>query len=157
MDKKQNGFLSKLFTKKETIEKLQTEVEETAAYLEDIKKQFEESQADINIHFDEELEDQYKKVVAAFEQLITSNKIWDITTEVANNETKSAAKTIVSRQEVKFNTENIDFIKSTFPAFHFQNANESQIYVYPAFVLAIDTAKNLSLIDIIHGDLNNAA
>lgn len=148
LDKKQNGFLSKLFTKKETIEKLQTEVEETAAYLEDIKKQFEESQADINIHFDEELEDQYKKVVAAFEQLITSNKIWDITTEVANNETKSAAKTIVSRQEVKFNTENIDFIKSTFPAFHFQNANESQIYVYPAFVLAIDTAKNLSLIDI---------
>ena len=148
LEKKQNGFFSKLFTKKETVENLEKEVEETSAYLEDIKKQYEESQADINIHFDEELEDQYKKVVAAFRQLTTSNKIWDITTEIANNETKSAAKTTVSRQEVKFNTENIDFIKSAFPAFHFQNANGSQIYIYPAFVLTIDTAKNLSLIDI---------
>ncbi len=148
LSKKQNGFLSKLFTKSETLENLQTEVEETASYLEDIKKQFEESQADINIHFDDELEDQYKKVVAAFEQLKTSNKIWDITTEVANYDTKSSAKKTVIRHEINFNTENIDFIKSAFPAFHFQNANGSQMYIYPAFVLTIDAAKNLSLIDI---------
>jgi hypothetical protein len=87
-------------------------------------------------------------VVAAFEQLKTSNKIWDITTEVANYDTKSSAKKTVIRHEINFNTENIDFIKSAFPAFHFQNANGSQMYIYPAFVLTIDAAKNLSLIDI---------
>ncbi len=148
LDKIQNSFFTKLFTKKETVKNLEKEVEETSAYLEDIKNQYEISQADINIHFDEELEVQYKKVVAAFKRLATSNKIWDITTELTNNETRSAAKKTVSRQEVKFNTENIDFINSAFPAFHFQNANGSQIYIYPAFVLTIDTAKNLSLIDI---------
>lgn len=148
LNKRQNGFLHKLFTRKETLEKLEKEIGEVSAYLKDVKNQFEESRADINIHFDEKLEDQYKKVVKAFQQLITSNKIWDITAEVANSQKKSAAKTTVSRQEVVFNTENIDFIKSAYPAFHFQNANGSQIYIYPAFVLAIDASDKLSLIDI---------
>ncbi len=148
LDKKQNGFLSKIFTQKIKVEDIQNKIEETRAYLDDIKKQFEESQADINIHFDKELENQYKKVIVAFKWLATSKKVWDITTETVNNETKSSAKTIVNRQEVRFNTESIDFIKSSIPALHFENATGSQIYIYPAFVLTIDSAQNLSLIDI---------
>lgn len=148
LDKIQNSFFSKLFTNKKTLTSLEQEVEQTASYLKDIKQEYEDSQADINIQFDEEIEDQYKKVVSAFKQLCTSNKIWDITSEVVNNQTKSSAKTTVYRKEVSFNIENIDFIKSDFPAFHFQNANGGQIYIYPAFVLILDAEKNLSLIDI---------
>lgn len=148
LNKKQNSFLSKLFTQKITVENIQNEVEETKAYLEEIKEQFEESRADINIHFDKELENQYKKVLVAFKWLATSKKIWDITTEIVNTETKSSAKTIVNRQEVRFNIENIEFIKSSISALHFENATGSQIYIYPAFVLTIDNSKNLSLIDI---------
>ncbi|TXD75324.1 DUF4236 domain-containing protein [Algoriphagus ratkowskyi] len=148
LNKKQNSFLSKLFTQKITVENIQNEVEETKAYLEEIKGQFEESRADINIHFDKELENQYKKVIVAFKWLATSKKIWDITTEVVNTETKSSAKTIVNRQEVRFNIENIEFIKSSISALHFENTTGSQIYIYPAFVLTIDNSKNLSLIDI---------
>lgn len=145
LDKKQNSFLSKIFTQKITVENIQNKVEETKAYLDDIKKQFDESQADINIYLDDELENQYKKVIVAFKWLATSKKIWDITTEIVNTETKSSATTIVNRQEVKFNIENIDFIKSSIPALHFENATGSQIYIYPAFVLTIDSAKKLSL------------
>ena len=148
LEKMKNGFFSKLFTKKETVYIITKKIEETAAYLRDITKQYEESQVDINIYFDEKIETQYKKVLTAFKQLTTSEKIWDIITEIDNNETKSAAKTTIKRQEVNFNTENIDFIKSEFPAFHFQNVNGSQIYIYPAFILAIDTKNILSLIDI---------
>jgi len=147
-DKTQNGFLSKLFTKKETEESRETELEEITAYLANLKKQYEESQAAISIQLEEGLEDQYQKLSAAFAQLTTSNKIWDITSQVANTDLKSSAKNAVNRQEVRFGTEHIDFIKSSFPAFHFQNANGSQLYIYPAFVITIDAAKSIAVLDI---------
>src|SRR5690606_2391097 len=38
LDKKQNGFLSKIFTQKITVENIQNKIEETEAYLNDIKR-----------------------------------------------------------------------------------------------------------------------
>ena len=148
LSKKQNRLFSKLFTKKETIENLQTELSETSKYLEELKQQSEESKANINIQFDTDIEEQYQKLSASFEKLTMCNKIWDITTEYANNEIKSSAKFTVQRTDVKFKLFNIDFIKSKHPAFHLQNANGEQLFIYPAFVLLMDNKDEITLIDL---------
>ena len=145
--KKQNGFFS-FFTKKETIENLQNEVNETSQSLDEITKQYEESKADINIRFDPEVEEQYKKLSFSFAELINSKIIWDITTETVNTVLKSSAQSSVERKEVKFKLDEIDFIKSEYSPFHLQNSNGSDLFIYPAFVLLIDSQGEITLVDL---------
>jgi AAA+ superfamily predicted ATPase len=145
--KKKNGLFS-LFTKKETLDNLQQEINENIENINVLKKQYEDSKADVNIQFDREIELQYKKLCTSFSDLITSNKIWDITSEIQNYQLRSTAKSVVERKEVKFKSESIDFIKSDFSAFHLQNANGSDLYIYPAFVLLINAKGDISLIDL---------
>ncbi len=145
--KKQNGFFS-FFTKQETIENLQNEINETSQSLNEIPNQYEESRADINIHFENEIEEQYKKVAFAFAEVINSNKIWDITTEVTNTAIKSSAKSLIERKEVKFKSAEIDFIKCDYSAFHLQNSNGSDLFIYPAFILLIDNQGEITLVDL---------
>ncbi len=147
LSKKKNGFFS-LFSQKETIENLERAVNETTQTIDELKKEYEESKADINIRFDEELEEQYKKLSLSFIELINSKKIWDITTATVNTELKSSAKSIVERVEVKFKWDTLDFIKCDHSAFHLQNANGSNLFIYPAFVLLINSEGTITLIDL---------
>jgi AAA+ superfamily predicted ATPase len=148
LDRKKNSFLGKLFSSQSTVEKLEQDVQELSLFLQDLESQFEDSRVNVNTFFDDGLEDQYKRVVTAFQDLTNSIKIWDITSEAANTETKSAAKKTVSREEVKFSLEHIDLIDSEFPAFFMQNANGGHIYIYPAFALILDQNRNVELLDI---------
>lgn len=145
--KKQNGFFS-FFTKQETIENLQNEINETSQSFDETTKQYEESKADINIRFDPELEEQYKKLSFSFAELMNSKKIWDITTETVNTALKSSAYSSVERKEVNFLFDTVDFIKSDYPAFHLQNSNGSDLFIYPAFVLLIDNQGEITLVDL---------
>lgn len=147
LSKKQNGFFS-LFTAKDTIEKIEVEIKDTTQELDNLNKQYEESKADINVKFDTEFEEQYKRLSISFSELIKSNKIWDITTETINTELKSSAKTIVERKEINFKWGEIDFIKSEHSAFHLQNADGSDLFIYPAFVLLLDNQSQITLIDL---------
>ena len=148
LSKKQNGFFSKLFTSKETVETLEKKVEEASKDLDELKKEYEESKADININFETDIEEQNKKLNNAFNELLKSRTIWDITTEKANTEIKSWAKSIIERKEVKFKLDSLDFIKSEHQAFHLQNANGSNLFIYPAFVLLIDNQSKINLVDL---------
>lgn len=145
--KKQNGFFS-LFTKKETIETLQNEISETTEDLDDLKKQYEESKADINILFDSEIEEQYKTFRVSCSELIKSGKIWDITTQTISTELKSSATSIVERKEVTFQWCTINFIKSQYSALQLQNANGSDLFIFPAFMLVLNKQLEISLIDL---------
>lgn len=144
--KKQNGFFS-LFTKKETIETLQNEISETTEELDDLKNQYEESKADINILFDSEIEEQYKIFSVSCSELIKSYKIWDITTKTINTESKSSAN-IVERKEVTFQWCTINFIKSQYSALQLQNANGSDLFIFPAFILVLNKELEITLIDL---------
>ncbi len=147
LSEKQKGFFS-LFTKKETVENLENNINETTQSIADLKKEYEESKANIDIQFDAEIQGQYKKLSFAFSELINSKTIWDITTETINTEIKSSANSIVERKEVKFKWDTIDFIKSDHSAFHLQNANGSNLFIYPAFVLLMDKQDEITLIDL---------
>ncbi|MGS2760987.1 DUF4236 domain-containing protein [Sinomicrobium sp. M5D2P9] len=144
---KQSG-ISKFFIKPETIKKLQTEVKEGNEYLTDLYGQYEESQADINIESDKEFREQYQVVKETYMELSKADKIWDIVSERATTETKSAAKTSIDRKEVSYTLDNIDFILCEHPAFHLENADGDNLYIYPAFLLQVHYTGEITLIDL---------
>jgi SpoVK/Ycf46/Vps4 family AAA+-type ATPase len=145
--RKKNGFFS-LFTKKETINNLEQEINENTQNIDELKKHYEDSKADINLQLEADYEEQFQKLSSSFTSLTYSNKIWDITTEKINTELRSTAKSIVERKEVKFKTDSIDFIKSDYDALHLENANGSDLYIYPVFVLLINKQREVTLIDL---------
>src|SRR5690606_32769079 len=127
---------------------LQQEVNEANEYLTDLYSQYEESQANINIESDKEIQEQYQRVKDAYIELSKAHKIWDIVSERATTEIKSAAKTSIDRKEVRFTFDDIDFILSEHSAFHLENADGDNLYIYPAFVLQLNHLGAITLIDL---------
>lgn len=146
--KSKQSVVGKIFTKQETVPQLETEVKEANEYLTDLYSQYEESQANINIESDNEFQEQYLKVKDAYIDLSKSNKIWDIVSERATTETKSAAKSSIDRKEVRFTFDDIDFILSEHSAFHLENADGNDLYIYPAFILQLNHSGAITLIDL---------
>lgn len=144
---KQSG-IGKMFAKQEAVEQLEAEVKEANEYLTDLYSQYEESQANINIESDKEFQEQYLKVKDAYIDLSKANKIWDIVSERETTETKSAAKSSIDRKEIHFTFDDIDFILSEHSAFHLENADGDNLYIYPAFILQLNHSGAITLIDL---------
>lgn len=85
-----------------------------------------------------------------YKSLLSSHIIWDITSTTQQDRkiSRSAASNLVTRVPVSFRFENIDIIKSSYPAFHFENKNGGDLYIYPAFVIISSDKKEFGLIDI---------
>src|SRR6266498_295044 len=143
-----SAFLVKFISQKEAFEALQKELNEAKKLLAELTFQYENSKANIDINIDLEIADQYAKVSEAFNLLMKSIKIWDITDEVRNSEIKSSAKTTVMRKEVSFKVKDIDFINSKEPALYFENANGRSLFIYPAFMFLVDETGDFNLIDL---------
>ena len=147
--RKENTFLGKLFTSDASIEQMKQEEAELEAYIQELRQQIEDAPADINLYMGDEVHDKYLKVVEAFREMTTSEKIWDVTAEATHREVgNSGIGTSVKRQEVTFDTVELDYIRCNYPALHFKNANGAQLYLYPAFILVLDTDHTMSLTDL---------
>lgn len=103
----------------------------------------------ITIGFEQEIGEKYNNLVSAYQNLINSNKIWDVTSAHSQNraETRSAASTVIQKKEVKFDFQNLPEIKTEYPALHFQNANGADLYFYPSFIVMFQDRENFALID----------
>jgi AAA+ superfamily predicted ATPase len=146
--KKQEGVFNRLFTKKETIENLGNEIDNNRTLLNNLKAELEECKLNVDDLADPTHQDKYAEVISAFKELSYSNKIWDIVTRANSTEQKSSASSIVDRIEVNFSTETLDFIVCKYSALHFENANGSNIYLYPTFVLLKNKQEQIKLIDL---------
>ncbi|MBX2949778.1 MAG: hypothetical protein KF704_10925 [Crocinitomicaceae bacterium] len=104
----------------------------------------------IDVHFDESFEKKYNSLLTKYNTLLTTEIIWDITSSVQQDmkATRSAASSVVTRTPVKFKFDNIEIIKSTYSAFHFENKNGGDLYIYPAFIIVTTDKKEFALIDI---------
>ena len=104
----------------------------------------------IDIELDAKFENKYVELIDKYKDLITCNRIWDITSSVSIDRkvTRSAASKEVKRRLIKFGYGNIDIIKSKYDALHFENANGGDLYIYPAFIVLVDSYKKFGLIDI---------
>lgn len=123
---------------------------EKKEYLEDLKTQLENCFINIDMDVEEQFEMKYYELLDNYKKLLTSSKIWDITStsSIDRKRTRSAASTAVMRRLVRFGFGNIDIVKSKFDALHFENANGGDIYIYPAFLAIVDASKKFGLIDI---------
>lgn len=119
-------------------------------YLADIKKQLDTSFINIDVNFDNDTEIKYNNMLNAYKSLLTSEVIWDITSAITQDTrvNRSAASTLVTRQKVKFKFDNIDIIKCSHQAFHFENKNGGDLYIYPAFLIVTSNKKDFALIDL---------
>ncbi len=119
-------------------------------FVEDLKKQLEDCFINIDIDAGELIDKKYLELLEAYKNLLTSKRIWDITSSVSVDQraTRSAASAVVTRRAVKFGFGNIDIIKSKYDALHFENANGGDIYIYPAFVAIVNAQKKFGLVDI---------
>ena len=132
------------------IKSFKNKIIEKEEYLVDIENQLKNSFVNIDVHFDKSFEGKYYSLLNSYKTLLTSEIIWDITSAVQQDmkTTRSAASTVVTRTPVKFKFDNIDIIKSTYSAFHFENKNGGDLYIYPAFIIITTDRKEFGLIDI---------
>lgn len=147
---KTNYIISCIFLIGLFVKSFKNKVEENEEYLADIEKQLRNSFVNIDIHFDKAYEEKYNSLLNTYKDLLTSEIIWDITSSVQQDmkATRSAASNVVTRTPVKFKFDNIEIIKSTYPAFHFENKNGGDLYIYPAFVIVSSSKNEFALIDI---------
>lgn len=132
------------------VKSLKERISRKKEYLADIKGQLDTSFINIDVHFDEESEVKYNNMLNAYKSLLTSEVIWDITSAITQDTrvSRSAASTLVTRQKVKFKFDNIDIIKCSYQAFHFENKNGGDLYIYPAFLIVTSNKKDFALIDL---------
>jgi len=147
---KTNYTISCIFLIGLIIKSFKNKVVEREEYLVDLEKQLSNSFVNIDVHFDTTYEEKYNELKESYKDLLTSEIIWDITSTVQQNTkaTRSAASNVVTRVPVKFKFDNIEIIKSSFAAFHFENKNGGDLFIYPAFIIVTNDKKEFGLIDI---------
>lgn len=147
---KTNRIIACIFLIGLFIKSFKNKIIEKEEYLVDLENQLKNSFVNIDVHFDKSFEEKYNSLLSSYKTLLTSEIIWDITSAVQQDmkTTRSAASTVVTRTPVKFKFDNIDIIKSTYSAFHFENKNGGDLYIYPAFIIITTDKKEFGLIDI---------
>jgi hypothetical protein len=115
-----------------------------------VQEQIENSYVGLEIEFDEEIKFKYESVISAFKKLITSKKIWDVTSAHQQDRvaTRSSAGTIVNKREVRFGFKSIPDIKTQFEPLWFNNANGADLYFYPNFIIMYSSKTEFAVIGL---------
>ena len=134
--------------KKNISEGYKADIEAQKDAVEQIQEQIENCYVGLDIDFDEEIKEKYERVVSSFKQLITSIKIWDITSAHSQDTkvTRSAAATLVTKRDVRFDLKAIPEIKTIFEALRFKNINGADIYIYPNFLVLYSSETKFAII-----------
>jgi hypothetical protein len=105
---------------------------------------------DIDFNMDESMLNEYTLFKNSFEQVTSCRRIWDITATQFIDRVKERSSTSISltRASVRFFTGKLDYINTKHEAFKFQNANGSDLYIYPGFIFMPSERNNdLAIID----------
>ena len=139
-------IISKLFLIGFIIKWFDNDYTEKKEYLFNLKKQVTECHIDIEIHMDRVLDEKYLKLKLAFDNLLNSSNIWDMTNAIPNEDNRSSAS--IERKPTGISYQKIPFLNSVYDAICFQNQNGSNIYIYPGFAALFDNKENFGLIEL---------
>jgi len=145
--KNKSSWVGRLFGSQDAITSLDKQIEDQEAYAEELSQQYDEAKVVIGINSDPEISDQYKRLKKAYEALLGASKTWDITSKAVNPAHKSSAHNVVERKEVKFKYGDLDFIYTEFDPFLLENANGSDIYIFPGFIVQVTKSGNITITD----------
>lgn len=143
-------FLLYGLIKKSISENIKADIISQKNAIQQLQEQIENCYVGLEIDFDTEILQKYEQVVATFKKLITSQKIWDVTSAHSEDTrvTRSAAGTLVQKKEVKFGIKSIPDIKTKFEALWFNNANGADLYVYPNFIVMYSSKTKFAIIGL---------
>ena len=122
IEKKTNAQL------KEQLEKYETELSK-------ITTELDEVQLDVDKDLDDIEKRQYSVLCENFEKMLSSKKIWQITSTIRNTELKSSAASTVERKEIDFDTGVFNYIKSSFDIPILRDLSGNIYYIYPRYII----------------------
>lgn len=130
--------------------KIKADIRAQQEAIRQIEVQIAQSCVALEVDFDPEMLKRYNQVVSAFRQLMAADKIWDVTSAHYQDRVvaRSSASTVVSRREVHFGIRPAPGIRSNCEVLYFQNANGSDLYFYPGFIVMYASKDNFALIGI---------
>lgn len=146
---KRKKLLANLFLIGFILKSFNENTSEKFKYLEDLKKQLSECIVNIDVNFDDLYNYKYSSLIESFKDLTSSNIIWDITSEILTDKgSRTIATSMLNRQPIKCRLNNINIISSKYPAFHFENKNGGDLFIYPTFVIIISNTRDFGIVDI---------
>ena len=137
------------FLFKKVLDDRQKEYNECKTSLLEAKGQFLECKVSLKIELDNNLTHVYDSLKDSFIALSTAQYAWDITSSVATDryKTRSAADHSINRQITSLKLSSLDFIESEYPSLYFRNINGSDLYFFPAFLVAFKSKTDFALIE----------
>ncbi len=118
--------------------------------LNQLTQQLNECVVNVDLRLSPDALEQFQKLHDAFEQLKGCTAIWDVVQDQSARNMRGvggAEKAIVT-ELVQFDFSNIPLIKSEFKALHFGNANGGDLYLYPSFMLMLNSNGDFGLVDL---------
>lgn len=147
------GFLNKAVATS-----IKNEINAKKNAIEQLKEQIDNCYVKLDIEFDPDINSKYERVIKAFKNLSSSNRIWDVTGAYHQDTkaTRSAASTAVKKVNVKFDTKPLEDIKSQFDTLWMKNANGADLFFYPSFVVMYSTQKQFALVGLNELELSHS-
>ncbi|MFW5713990.1 MAG: hypothetical protein ACOCYU_04895 [Brevefilum sp.] len=139
--------LKKLFKSK--IDEWDEQIEDLNIKIDQDENELIECKMRIDIDINENTEFGFSALYEAFGELQGSEKIWDVTTsQKADRVTlRTTAEDLIERKMIAFDKQELDLVSCDYEALYLENANGSDIYLYPLFILLVDK-KDFALIDL---------
>jgi hypothetical protein len=140
-------FGKRLFKTK--IEFLNEQIKKYELDLVEKKEELEKLIVELHSPSSENIQSCFKKLEDCFRLLSQSDFIWDITTSqmIDRVKTRSYAANAINRKRVNIFFSKVDMIKTEEGAFHFQNANGGDIYIYSTLLIIVSSDNEFALLD----------
>ncbi len=120
------------------------------AVVKDLEAQLAETYVKLTFADKSQLEKSWLNVVDAFNELMKSEKIWDMT--YAEDINRAAARTVAStatkRIPITPETLDLEFIKSDLPHLYIPNANGADLFFFPTFLILFKSNEEFGIFDI---------
>ena len=141
-------FIFGLFNKEKAAE-IKADIEAQKSTIIELGEEVEKSYVALDIDFSEEMKTEYNSLIESFKALSHSKKIWDVTGayDEDRRRTRSAASTVIKKNETIIGFKQLPDIKSKYEAMYFKNLNGADIYIYPNFVIMYEKKGKFGVID----------
>lgn len=134
---------------KEKAAEIKTDIENQKSIIRELREEVEKSYVALDIDFSDDMEVEYNSMLESFKALSQSKKIWDVTGAYSEDtqKTRSAASTVIKKNETKIGLKQLPDIKSKYEAMYFNNLNGADVYIYPNFVIMYEKKGKFGVID----------
>lgn len=120
------------------------------AVVKDLEAQLAETYVKLTFADKSQLEKSWLNVVDAFNELMKSEKIWDMTyaEDINRAVARTVASTATKRTPITPETLDLEFIKSDLPHLYIPNANGADLFFFPTFLILFKSNEEFGIFDI---------